>query len=126
MSKSISMNENMSKNSPDLLILNTRASGGVGPYRGETTVSPPTYPGFQGKINMHLKHTTEDINLQREYSKMETLRMISKEQSAEPSLSKIRVLELENCVILMCEKCGETWNPDKLNSWVCPNGCNRF
>ncbi len=75
---------------------------------------------------MNLKHTAEDINLQRDYSKMETLRMTSEKQSVEPGLLKIRVLELENCVILMCEKCGETWNPDKLNSWVCPNGCNRF
>ncbi len=57
---------------------------------------------------------------------METLRMTSEEQLAEPGLSKIRVLELEKCVILMCEKCGETWNPGGSNSWVCPNGCNRF
>ncbi len=142
----------MSKNSPDLLILNMRASRGVGPYRGETIVSLPTpiqasgenkvlpLPDqvnprqvrrefrLRGEVsnNMHLKHTTEDINLQRDYCKMETLRMTSKKQPAEPSLSKIRVLELENCVILMCEKCGETWNPDKSNSWVCPNGCNKF
>jgi hypothetical protein len=32
----------MSKNSPDLLILNMRASRGVGPYRRETIVSLPT------------------------------------------------------------------------------------
>lgn len=47
-------------------------------------------------------------------------------QLAELNVSKIRVLELESCIILMCEKCGETWNPDALNSWACPNGCNRF
>jgi rubrerythrin len=73
---------------------------------------------------MHLKHTTEDINLQRDYSKMETLRMNSEIQSVEPGLSKIRVLELESCVILMCEVCGETWSPNGSNPWVCPNGCN--
>ncbi len=75
---------------------------------------------------MHLKHTTEDINIQREYNKVETLRMISEEQSAELGMSKIRVLELENCVILLCDVCGETWSPNESNSWVCPNGCNRF
>ncbi len=75
---------------------------------------------------MYLKHTTEDINLQRDYSKMETLRMTSEKQPVEPGLLKIRVLELENCVILMCEVCGETWSPDESNSWVCPNGCNSF
>ncbi|VVB85089.1 Uncharacterised protein [uncultured archaeon] len=52
--------------------------------------------------------------------------MTSEKQSAEPGISKIRVLELENCIILMCEKCGETWNTDGLNSWACPNGCNGF
>jgi tRNA(Ile2) C34 agmatinyltransferase TiaS len=52
--------------------------------------------------------------------------MTSEQRSAELSISKIRVLELENCVILMCEKCGETWSPDGLNSWACPNGCNGF
>jgi tRNA(Ile2) C34 agmatinyltransferase TiaS len=52
--------------------------------------------------------------------------MTSEEQPAELGVSKIRVLELENCVILMCEKCGETWSPGGSNSWVCPNGCNKF
>ncbi len=47
-------------------------------------------------------------------------------QLAELRVSKIRVLELESCVILMCEKCGKTWTPDALTSWTCPNGCNRF
>lgn len=75
---------------------------------------------------MYLKHMAEDINQQRDYSKMETLRRTFAKKSVEPSLSKIRVLELENCVILMCEVCGETWSPDGSNSWVCPNGCNRF
>ncbi len=52
--------------------------------------------------------------------------MTSEQRSVELSISKIRVLELENCVILMCEKCGETWSPDGLDSWACPNGCNGF
>ncbi len=52
--------------------------------------------------------------------------MISEKQSAELSISKIRILELDNCVFLMCEKCGETWSPGGLNSWVCPNGCDGF
>jgi hypothetical protein len=52
--------------------------------------------------------------------------MTSEKQSAEPGLSKIRVLKLENCVILMCEVCGETWSPNGSNSLVCPNGCNKF
>ncbi len=47
-------------------------------------------------------------------------------QLTELSVLNLRVLRLENCVILMCEKCGETWNPDVLNSWACPKGCNRF
>ncbi|MCX9011555.1 MAG: hypothetical protein OIN66_10600 [Candidatus Methanoperedens sp.] len=34
----------------------------------------------------------------------------------------VRVLELQNHVILMCEKCGEIWNQDGSNSWVCPKG----
>lgn len=75
---------------------------------------------------MDLKHTAEDINLQRDYSKIETLRMTSEKQPVEPGLLEIRVLELENCVILMCEKCGETWSPNRLNSWACPNGCDGF
>ncbi len=52
--------------------------------------------------------------------------MTSEQRSAELGISKIRILELENCVILMCEKCGETWSPGRLNSWACPNGCNGF
>ncbi len=75
---------------------------------------------------MYLKHTTEDISPQTDYCKLETLRTTSKKQSAEPGLLKIRVLELENCAILMCEVCGETWSLNGSNSWVCPNGCNRF
>ncbi len=50
--------------------------------------------------------------------------MIYEQQSGELSISKIRVLELENCVILMCEKCGETWSSNGLSSRACPNGCN--
>ncbi len=51
--------------------------------------------------------------------------MDSEKESAEPNLSKIRILELENYVILMCEKCGEIWSLDGSNSWACPNGCNK-
>ncbi len=37
----------------------------------------------------------------------------------------IRILILENYVILMCEKRGEVWEPKEIeNSWVCPKGCN--
>ena len=36
----------------------------------------------------------------------------------------IRVLKLENHVILMCERCGEIWESNE-NSWICPKGCNR-
>ncbi len=50
---------------------------------------------------------------------------IPENQLAELGVLNLRVLRLENCVILMCEKCGETWSPDALNSWACPNGCNR-
>ncbi|SNQ60875.1 hypothetical protein MNV_2060017 [Candidatus Methanoperedens nitroreducens] len=49
---------------------------------------------------------------------------IPENQLAELRASKIRVLELESCVILMCEKCGKTWNPNALHSWTCPIGCN--
>ncbi len=49
--------------------------------------------------------------------------MNSEQQLAELG---VRMLKLENHVILMCEKCGEVWSPDTLNSWACPNGCNRF
>ncbi len=52
--------------------------------------------------------------------------MDTENQLAELGVSKIRTLELESCVILMCEKCGEIWNPDGLNLWACPNGCNGF
>jgi hypothetical protein len=52
--------------------------------------------------------------------------MSPKNQLAELGVLNLRVLALENCVILMCEKCGETWSPDALNSWACPNGCNGF
>ncbi len=50
---------------------------------------------------------------------------IPEKRLEEQNVSKIRVLELENCVIMMCEKCGEIWNPHALNSCACPNGCNR-
>ncbi len=52
--------------------------------------------------------------------------MDAENQLMELGALSLRVLRLDNCVILMCEKCGETWNPDGLNSGVCPNGCNRF
>jgi hypothetical protein len=51
---------------------------------------------------------------------------ILENQLGELGMLNLRVLELESCIILMCEKCGETWNPDALNSWACPNGCNRI
>ncbi|SNQ58910.1 hypothetical protein MNV_10038 [Candidatus Methanoperedens nitroreducens] len=35
------------------------------------------------------------------------------------------MLELENCAILMCEVCGETWSLKGSNSWVYPGGCNK-
>ncbi len=38
----------------------------------------------------------------------------------------IRMLKLENHVILMCERCGEIWETNGSgNSWVCPKGCNQ-
>ncbi len=52
--------------------------------------------------------------------------MDTENQLAELSVSKIRILKLENYVFLMCEKCGKTWSQDVLNSWACPNGCNGF
>ncbi len=37
----------------------------------------------------------------------------------------VRMLKLETHVILMCERCGEVWEPKGIeNSWVCPKGCN--
>jgi rubrerythrin len=37
----------------------------------------------------------------------------------------IRILKSETHVILMCERCGEVWEPKgNENSWVCPKGCN--
>ncbi len=48
--------------------------------------------------------------------------MNSEKQSAELG---IRALELENHVILMCERCGEIWETNgNESSWVCPKGCN--
>jgi hypothetical protein len=52
--------------------------------------------------------------------------MDSENQLAELGALNLRVLRLDNCVILMCEKCGETWSQDRVNSWACPNGCNKF
>ncbi len=52
--------------------------------------------------------------------------MDPEKQSAELSGLNLRVLRLENCVILMCEVCGQTWSSNGLNSGACPNGCNRF
>lgn len=51
--------------------------------------------------------------------------MDSEDKLAELVLSKIRVLKLENRVILMCEKCGKIWDLNGSNSLVCPNGCNK-
>ncbi len=48
--------------------------------------------------------------------------MNSEQQLAELG---VRILKLENHVILMCERCGEVWEPREIeNSWVCPKGCN--
>ncbi len=48
--------------------------------------------------------------------------MNSEQQLAELG---VRMLKLENHVLLMCENCGEVWEPKGIeNSWVCPKGCN--
>lgn len=52
--------------------------------------------------------------------------MDTENQLAELGVLNLRVLRLNSCVFLMCEKCGETWSSNGLNSGACPNGCNRF
>ncbi len=48
--------------------------------------------------------------------------MNSEQQLAELG---VRMLKLENHVLLMCENCGEVWEPKGIeNSLVCPKGCN--
>ncbi len=49
--------------------------------------------------------------------------MNSEEQLAELG---VRMLKLETHVILMCERCGEVWEPNENGDlWVCPKGCNQ-
>jgi hypothetical protein len=52
--------------------------------------------------------------------------MDTENQLAKLGALNLRVLRLDNCVILMCEECGEIWSPDGLDSGACPNGCNKL